>query len=48
LFPPDKDVAEIYDLKGSTEGRAATPEERQKKMVVLKDLGRSHVYAPVD
>ncbi|KAJ3247460.1 Phosphatidylinositol-4-phosphate 5-kinase [Chytriomyces hyalinus] len=39
VFPPNKDIHETYDLKGSTVGRL-TPEEKVKKSAgtVLKDL----------
>ncbi len=39
MFPPDRDIHEIYDLKGSSDGRSASAAERNKKgAVVLKDL----------
>lgn len=39
IFPPSKDIHEIYDLKGSTLGRQVTPEEiRTNPRVVRKDL----------
>eukprot|EP00834_Sanchytrium_tribonematis_P008958 NODE_1317_length_1360_cov_0.987312.p1 type:complete len:407 gc:universal NODE_1317_length_1360_cov_0.987312:1338-118(-) len=38
LFPPNKDVHEIYDLKGSTFGRFVTENENKKQSTVLKDL----------
>ena len=38
LFPPNKDVHEIYDLKGSTFGRFINESEAKGKQQVLKDL----------
>ncbi|KAI9140254.1 hypothetical protein BKA69DRAFT_1081031, partial [Paraphysoderma sedebokerense] len=39
IFPPNKDIHEIYDLKGSTVRRYVTPERAAKsKVPVLKDL----------
>ena len=40
ILPPDKDVHVLYDLKGSLQGRKATPEEKTKnpRFCVLKDL----------
>ncbi|CAG8512693.1 7046_t:CDS:10 [Ambispora gerdemannii] len=38
LFPPHRDIHEIYDLKGSTVGREYTKADEQSKGAVLKDL----------
>ncbi|KAJ3098394.1 Phosphatidylinositol-4-phosphate 5-kinase [Phlyctochytrium planicorne] len=39
VFPPNKDIHETYDLKGSTVGRIITEEEaRRNPRAVLKDL----------
>jgi len=39
IFPPDKDIHEKYDLKGSLVGRCTSEKEQSSnKLVVLKDL----------
>lgn len=38
VFDSTQPIKEIYDLKGSTVGRRATEEMKQKPVVVLKDL----------
>ncbi|CAG8462520.1 11806_t:CDS:10 [Ambispora leptoticha] len=38
IFPPHRDIHEIYDLKGSTVGREYTKADEQSKGAVLKDL----------
>lgn len=39
IFPPNKEVHEVYDLKGSTLGRFVSPENvRDGSMTTLKDL----------
>jgi len=41
VFPPNKDIHETFDLKGSTVGRYIDAKEREKKagkVTVLKDL----------
>jgi 1-phosphatidylinositol-4-phosphate 5-kinase len=39
VFPPNKDIHETYDLKGSLIGRAVSEEEASKNpRAVLKDL----------
>lgn len=38
IFPPHKDIHEIYDLKGSTFGRIVEKESQIDKTVTLKDL----------
>jgi len=39
IFPPNKEVHEVYDLKGSTQGRYVPPEKvKAGQNVTLKDL----------
>lgn len=52
IFPSNKEVHEVYDLKGSTLGRFVPPEKIQEgTMTTLKDLnwienGRKLVLGP--
>lgn len=52
IFPPDKELHEVYDLKGSTQGRYVPAEQRSGEgLVTLKDLnwlesGRKLVLGP--
>lgn len=38
VLPKSVNYSEVYDLKGSTVGRAATEQEKQKEFCILKDL----------
>lgn len=38
VFPPNKDIHEIYDLKGSLKGREISAEDAKNPRSVMKDL----------
>ena len=42
VFPPNKDIHEIYDLKGSLKGREISEEEARNPRSVMKDLNWLH------
>ncbi|KAJ1924578.1 Phosphatidylinositol-4-phosphate 5-kinase [Tieghemiomyces parasiticus] len=52
VFPPNKDIHETFDLKGSTQGRFLSEEAQQRPRAVMKDLnwmqmGRKIELGPV-